>query len=213
VPVVVLLAAVCALLWTGLAHRVLSDPLAAAWAPALLSLPVALALGLPGGPWRWPRRSAALLLFGAAWMLPGAPQQRAEWIGAMQHLTAYGALALWFGSSLRPGAMPIAARVAAAVLPGLPPAVQRYCRWVTAGWTLFFVLVAALALALFLSGGAERWRLFALWLSPALVVAMFVLEFVLRRWFVPAGYRASIGQTVRGFRALFGTVPAEAPTR
>jgi hypothetical protein len=47
--------------------------------------------------------------------------------------------------------------------------------------------------------------MFATLVSGPLVALMFGAEFALRRYLVPASHRASIAQTVAGFRALTRT--------
>ena len=65
--------------------------------------------------------------------------------------------------------------------------------------------MSVLSLALFFGAGPAVWSTFATLVSGPLVALMFVLEFAVRRFMVPASHRATIAQTVAGFRALMRT--------
>lgn len=126
----------------------------------------------------------------------------------VQHAAVHALLAVGFGRTLLPGAEPLATRIARAVLPSMPPAVVRYSRGVTLAWTVYFVAMTVISVALFFGGRGAAWSTFATLVSGPLVVLMFVLEFALRRRMLPASHCASIAQTVAGFRALMRT-PAD----
>jgi uncharacterized membrane protein len=156
----------------------------------------------------WRSRWRLPVLFVALVAVAGAVTYRVElsrhvaalWL--LQHVGGHAVLAIVFGRTLLPGEQPLATRVARAVLPSMPAEVVRYTRGVTLAWTIYFVTMAVLSLALYLGVGAEAWSTFATLVSGPLVALMFVLEFALRRFTVPASHRASIAQTVAGFRAL-----------
>lgn len=155
--------------------------------------------------WRGPVALAVIALVGAAVHFRADLAQHVPALWLLQHVAGHGALAIMFARTLLPGEVPLATRVARAVLPSMPTAVVRYTRGVTVAWTLYFVAMAVLSLALYLSAGPAAWSTFATLVSGPLVGLMFVLEFALRRFMVPASHRATIAQTVAGFRTLMRT--------
>jgi uncharacterized membrane protein len=152
--------------------------------------------------WRGPALVAVVAAVGAAVHFRAGLSQHVPALWLLQHVGGHGALAILFGRTLLPGAVPLATRVARAVLPSMPPEVVRYTRGVTVAWTLYFVAMAVLSLAVYVGAGSAAWSTFATLVSGPLVALMFVLEFALRRFNVPASHRATIAQTVAGFRAL-----------
>ena len=151
---------------------------------------------------RWPVLLAAIALGIAAalnldWL---ARHVSALWF--VQHAAVHGLLAIYFGRTLLPGEVPLATRIAQAVLPSMPPAVVRYSRGVTLAWTIYFVAMTVISVALYVGSSTRTWSTFATVVSGPLVAVMFVLEFALRRRLLPASHCASIAQTVAGFRAL-----------
>ncbi|MGH8672839.1 MAG: hypothetical protein ACREVG_00860 [Burkholderiales bacterium] len=91
-------------------------------------------------------------------------------------------LAFVFGASLRSGRDPIIS-VFARMEQGLLPAdLARYTRALTWIWTGLFVAMAGTALALALLGSLALWSTFTNVVAYALVAALFVGEYLYRRW-------------------------------
>jgi len=177
--------------------------------PPLVSVGVALAPLLIGvlvvswrSRWRGPVLLAVVATAAAVVHYRAELSQHVPALWLLQHVGGHAALAIVFGRTLLPGEEPLATRVARAVLPSMPAEVVRYTRGVTLAWTIYFVTMAVLSLALYIGVGAGAWSTFATLVSGPLVALMFVLEFTLRRFTVPASHRASIAQTVAGFRSL-----------
>lgn len=164
---------------------------------------------------RWRRSIFVVLAVAAAAAVHyrNALSQHVTALWLLQHVGGHATLAAVFGRTLLPGEEPLATRVARAVLPSMPPEVVRYSRGVTLAWTVYFVVMAILSLILYVGAGPARWSVFATLVSGPLVALMFVLEFALRRFMVPASHRASIAQTVAGFRALMRPQPSNLPAR
>lgn len=161
---------------------------------------------------RWPALVAVVALLVAAALHAGELLRHITTLWFLQHAAGHALLAVVFGRTLLPGAEPLATRVARAVLPSMPPAVVRYSRGVTVAWTVYFVVMTVVSVALYFGGSALTWSTFATLVSGPLVALMFAAEFALRRCLVPASHRASIAQTVAGFRALTRTpTPCAAP--
>ena len=180
--------------------------------PPPLAVGVAVAPALAGAvavAWRtslrWPTAGVALALLVAAALHAGELSRHIRMLWFLQHAAGHALLALVFGRTLLPGAEPLATRVARAVLPSMPPAVVGYTRGVTVAWTVYFVVMTVVSVALYVGASAATWSMFATLVSGPLVALMFGAEFALRRYLVPASHRASIAQTVAGFRALTRT--------
>lgn len=155
--------------------------------------------------WRVPALLTAAGAVGAAVYFRDELSQHVPALWLLQHVGGHAALAVLFGRTLLPGEVPLATRVARAVLPSMPSEVVRYTRGVTVAWALYFAVMTVLSLALYVGAGPAVWSSFATLVSGPLVALMFVLEFTVRRFMVPASHRATIAQTVAGFRTLMRT--------
>jgi uncharacterized membrane protein len=180
--------------------------------PPLLAVGIALAPPLAlaiAAAWhtivRWPTTMAALALLVAAGLRADELSNHIATLWFVQHVAGHALLAVVFGRTLLPGNEPLATRVARAVLPSMPAAVVSYTRGVTVAWTVYFVVMTVVSVALYFRASAAAWSTFATLVSGPLVALMFGAEFALRRCLVPASHRASIAQTVAGFRALTRT--------
>lgn len=95
----------------------------------------------------------------------------------------YLALAGWFRASLRFGDS-IVERAARFFVPEAPDFIRSYCRKVTRLWAAFFLASALLSAALALSGERWWWEFFTGKLVYALMIAVSLIEFLVRKaWF------------------------------
>jgi uncharacterized membrane protein len=101
-------------------------------------------------------------------------------------------LAIVFGRTLLAGREPMCALFARLVHGQIPPEVAAYARGVTVAWTLFFATMFTLSCALYLGGAHEAWSLLANFLSVPLLVAMFVIEYIVRYRVLPHWERPGI---------------------
>ena len=92
--------------------------------------------------------------------------------------------------------------IARAMRPSMPQEVVEYTRAVTVAWTIYFVLMAALSVALYFGSSIAVWSAFATFVSGPAVALMFLFEFALRRRRMPGLHHATIAQSIAGFRAL-----------
>lgn len=108
-------------------------------------------------------------------------------------------LAVFFGRSLRRGAMPLIERIARQSKPVLPPAVSRYTRRLTALWCFYFVAAAVLMVATDLAWstlGAMVW---------AGTLVLFVGERWMRPWFFPGETFPGLVQQLRDTWSVWRT--------
>jgi uncharacterized membrane protein len=127
----------------------------------------------------------------------GQIQRNYPLINLLQQLGAYLLLAAAFGRSLLPGRTALCTQWADRLHGPLPPAVQRYSRNVTIVWTVYFLVVAALNLLLFIAAPLQLWSLFANFASPALALLLFLGEFTLRHYLLPPRHRVSLAAMAR----------------
>jgi uncharacterized membrane protein len=156
--------------------------------------------------WQWRAAGAAALLAAALLGGPhshGLASKRFDIVlvalAAGFHAFLYGALALWFGGSLRPGREPVVTMLARRVEPCVTPALVRYTRGVTWLWTGFFVgqlLLSALLLGL---APLAVWSFFVTVLDLPLVVLTFAGEYAVRRRMLRHQRLASLAETVLAF--------------
>ena len=109
----------------------------------------------------------------------------------VQHVAIHASLALLFALTLRPGQEPLVTALARRVHGVLTPAMQAYSRKVTIAWSVYFVLMAAISVGLFLAAPVAAWAVFANLLTPLALLLMFVGEFLLRYRLHPEFERAT----------------------
>jgi len=116
-----------------------------------------------------------------------------------QHAGIHLFLAVGFGSTLRHGHTPLITTLAARVHRELTPAMRVYTRKVTLAWTIYFLVMAGLSVALFEYAHFESWALFANLLTPCAIALMFGGEYALRYRLHPEFERTSIADAIRSY--------------
>jgi uncharacterized membrane protein len=174
----------------------------------------ALGVGLALGPllsvgllllWRWTHLSVALLGAAAA-----AALLRHYWpvleknfsvIYLLQEGGFYSLMAASFGVSLLGRRVALCTQLADKVHGPLSPQEVLYTRRVTAAWALFFILITAATLGLFVIAPLRIWSLFANFCVLPLIGLMFVAEYAVRRRVLPQAPRRGILAAVRVYFA------------
>jgi uncharacterized membrane protein len=152
--------------------------------------------------WLWGsgRRAAALGLLGllaaVAWGF-GHGRVSAEWLYVAQHAGIHAALAAWFASTL--GTVPLIERVARRVHAMSPP-MAAYAANVTRAWVIYFVVLAIVSVAIYLLAPFAAWNVFATFVTPASLVAMFVGEYKLRYALHPEFPRVRMRDAINAWR-------------
>jgi uncharacterized membrane protein len=174
-----------------------------------------LGVGLALGPvltvglllvWRWTHLWVALLTAAAAAVL-----LRQYWpvleknfsvVFLLQEGGFYGLMAASFGQSLRACRVALCTLLADKVHGPLSPQEVLYTRRVTAAWSLFFVVITAATLSLFVFAPLRIWSLFANFCVLPLMGVMFVAEYAVRRRALPQVPRRGILAAVRVYFAI-----------
>jgi uncharacterized membrane protein len=146
---------------------------------------------------------AALLCAGLAGLLLGlwpVLRQNYPLINLVQDSSVYCLLGFTFGRSLLPGRVALCTQLADKEHGPLSAPEVRYTRQVTAAWTLFFFVIAAVSILLFVSAPLRIWSLFINFCVLPLVGAMFIAEYQIRRRILP-GKRTGLLATLRVYRA------------
>lgn len=147
---------------------------------------------------RWGMLSVPALLCVALWAAWPALERHFGLVYWLQHAGIQLILFITFGRTLFAGRQPLCTRFAEAVHPPLTPRHVIYARQVTLAWTLFFAAMALASTVLFFLAPLATWSVFANFLTPPLVVLMFVAEYVVRRRVLP-DMRHHIFDAVRAF--------------
>jgi len=130
----------------------------------------------------------------------------------LQHAGVNFFLALFFGSTLRPGHTALITTLARKVHEGeLPPAHLAYTRKLTLAWVIFFLAIVAISLVLFFGAAFETWAVFANLLTPVAVAVMFIGEHFLRFRLHPEFKRSSISQAIQAYVHNSAAKPAAEP--
>lgn len=116
-----------------------------------------------------------------------------------QHTAVHLLLALVFAATLKAGREPLITGLARRVHGRLTADMATYCRKVTITWTLYFLAMAALSLALFALAPFTAWAVFANIATPLAMVALFVGEYVLRYRLHPEFERATLSQAMNAY--------------
>ena len=193
-----------ALLALAAAYLLLAHVTTASGTPSLAGAMIAVAPWLLGAlvlSWRSRYRPvlliACVLAAAALWANRALLASGFTWIYLLQHAGTFALLALVFGRSLAPGATPAITRLAAMVHGALPALMARYTRAVTLVWAVFFGIMSLSSLALYFSGQVAAWSLLVNVLTPPLIAAVFLLEYLVRRQCIPAEMRTGLVDSVR----------------
>jgi uncharacterized membrane protein len=155
--------------------------------------------------WRWTHLAVALL--GAAavgvvlrhyWPML---EKNFSVVYLLQEAGFYGLMAASFGQSLLGGRVALCTQLADKVHGPLTPQEVLYTRRVTAAWTLFFILITAATLSLFVFAPLRIWSLFANFCVLPLIGLMFVAEYAVRQRVLPQVPRPGILAAVRVYFA------------
>jgi len=152
-------------------------------------------------------RIAGLLLTALALLLVGRYwdwlQARVDLVYLIQHAGSHALLGIWFGGSLlaarRGTGRALITRLATRLHGALPPAIERYTRVVTGVWTAYFLLMTLASCALFVAGSLQAWSILANLVTLPLVVAIFVIEYLVRLRLHPDFEHVSLLDGVRAF--------------
>jgi len=107
------------------------------------------------------------------------------WVYFTQHFGAMIVFGAMFGCSLLPGRDALVTRFASMVHDSMSAGLIAYTRRVTWAWTVFFAAMAVVSLVLFLFAPIRDWALFATVLTPLMVIALFVVEYLVRQRALP----------------------------
>jgi len=151
-------------------------------------------------------RLAGLLLTALALIVVGRYwdwlQARVDVVYLIQHAGSHALLGIWFGGSLLPGrngGQPLITRLATRLHGTLPPAIARYTARVTAVWAAYFLLMTLASCVLFAFGSIRAWSILANLVTLPLVIAIFVVEYLVRLRLHPDFEHVSILEGVRAF--------------
>ncbi len=124
----------------------------------------------------------AALLLGGAWGWP-LLLGREDLIYLLQNVGMQALLALTFGHTLLPGRDPLISQFARRIHRNdYSDTIARYTRQATWAWTLYFVAMGLLSVALFALATLEVWSWFVNFVSFLTLGAMFAAEYAVRRW-------------------------------
>lgn len=159
--------------------------------------------------WRSPRRFIMLGVLALSciliWIGWPALEHHFGLVFWLQHAGIQLILFMTFGRTLIAGSKPLCTRFAEAVHAPLSPQHEIYARRVTVAWTLFFATMATASTLLFFLVPLAVWSIFANFLTPLLIVAMFVAEYWIRRRVLPEMRNAHILDAVRAFRSTLAS--------
>ncbi len=195
------LAAVSSLAYVAGSQWLMISAPASSWnAVALLTPMLALFCA-----WAWRARQRLLGGFALAAIVALVAQAALgsglapEKLYVAQHVVIHAGLAFWFGATLRPGQTPLIESLAARVHRHLTAPIRAYTRKVTLAWTIYFVLMGLVSVALYAGASFDLWATFANLLTPLAVALMFGAEYLLRYRLHPEFERVSMLDAVRAY--------------
>ena len=173
-----------------------------------------LGVGLAVGPvltlsllllWRWTHWGVALLAAATAAALLRhywpVLERSFNWVYLIQEGGFYSLMAASFGQSLLGDRVALCTQLADKIHGPLTSQEVIYTRRVTAAWALFFILIVAVTLGLFLFAPLRIWSLFANFCVLPLIGLMFVAEYAVRKQALPQVPRRGILAAVRVYFA------------
>ncbi|KQP11842.1 hypothetical protein [Pseudorhodoferax sp. Leaf267] len=209
-PVRILAALLLSVLYIAASHWLMTGADASPWNAVLVLAPMLIAIAL--GAWRAGQKPLALLATVSLAALCGQASLKTPLPAALlylaQHVGINVFLAVGFGGTLRAGHTALITTIASRVHRQFTPAMAAYTRNVTRAWTVYFVGMALLSLALYAWAPFDTWALFANLLTPLAVAAMFAGEYVLRYWLHPDFERTTMADAIRSYMQS-GKPPAD----
>lgn len=138
----------------------------------------------------------------AVWHWQAPLARHIDYVYLAQHAGAHLALGLAFARTLGPARGPaLITRLAARIHGPLPPAIERYTRQVTIGWTVYFFAMGLASVILFVTAPLETWSVLANLVTLPLIIAGFLVEYLLRHWLHPDFDHVSIFEGIRAYRS------------
>lgn len=182
-------------------HWLMTRAHASPWSVVGVLAPMlaAISVGAWRGGQRWLGAGAALLLGALCIRALLGLQSSPQLLYMAQHVGFNLFLGFGFGSTLRPGHTPLITTLARRVHRHFPPAMAVYTRHCTLAWTLYFVAIAGISVALYEFAAFDTWALFANLVSPITVAVMFGAEYLLRYRLHPEFERTSIADAIRSY--------------
>ncbi len=207
-PVRILAALLLTVAYIAASHWLMTSAPASAWNAVAVLAP--MLVGIAWGAWRGGQRPLAtlatlsLVALCVQASLPTPLSDRLLYLA--QHVGVNLFLAVGFGGTLRPGQQALITTLAVRVHRNFTPDMAAYTRRLTGVWTLYFVAMALVSLALYAFASFDAWALFANVLTPLAVALMFGGEHWLRYRLHPEFERASLADAVRSY--MHGDKPA-----
>lgn len=130
-----------------------------------------------GAVWAW-----ILLLGATALLYLGAISGVARYFMYLPPILIPAAVCVVFARTLRAGATPLVTQIATQIRGPLPPELSNYTRAVTCFWVALLIALAMSSLLLALFAAPELWSLMSNVVLYVLLAAVFLLEYLYRRW-------------------------------
>lgn len=194
--------ALTAAAWVASTHWLMTSAPASDWNAVLVVGPMLLLAAWVAWQRGWRLIAGASALAAAALVL-------LAWRGAgvapdslyvAQHVVIHLLLAAVFGSTLQRQREPLITALARRVHGGsLSADLAVYTRKLTTLWTMYFLAMAALSLALFAFAPFSAWAVFANLVTPLLLAALFVGEYLVRYRLHPEFERTTLKQAIAAY--------------
>ena len=187
-----------------LSHLLMVYAAQAPWAVAALFGPLLLAVAAGG----WLRRQWALLggcaalVAWLAWLVWRGGVADINRMYVLQHAGIHLALAYGFAVTLKAGSTPLISALAQRLHRQVSPALLAYTRALTGVWVAYFLGMVVLSALIYALAPWPWWSLFCNVLTPALVVALFVGEHLVRYVHHPEFERVSLRAALGAYRAM-----------
>ena len=129
----------------------------------------------------------AVILAGTSlWFAWPLLKQHYDWIYWLEHESLQLILFTTFARTLIANRQPLCSQFAEILQGGpLTPAHARYAYKVTVAWTVFFAIMIMTSTWLFFMYPIAIWSIFSNFVFLPLVMLMFIMEFIIRKWTLP----------------------------
>lgn len=159
-----------------------------------------VAVGAWRNGYRWVGACAALAMAALCVLALMGVQVSSHVLYLAQHAGINFFLALFFGSTLRPGHTALITTLALRVHRGsITPGHAAYTRKLTLAWVIFFSTIVLISLGLYFGASFEAWAVFANLVTPVGVVVMFGGEFLIRYRLHPEFERSTVADAISAY--------------
>ena len=135
------------------------------------------------------------------WLVWPQLKQHYDWVYWLEHESLQVVLLFTFARTLTTNNVPLCTQFAQIIEGDLTAEYYIYTKKVTVAWTLFFSLMILISSVLFFFYSVSAWSIFANFIYFPLVISMFIVEFLVRKYALPEAADTKFMDAINAFQS------------